>query len=211
MGKMILFTTLSLITNFITASVALTADKTAQSSQQETIFEDLTSRLLANPVHQTEVYSRAVEILESIEAAPSCHRLATTSLIDSCQALERSRSSEHSLTKVRETYAARLAMCELSSAKVEFPTSCRSFVPSQGGCKRKTPSRSIIKYWRAEVSEPVSVEKLCYPELTASEVKQCLGALHSKPQWWTSYSNALQNVLVVCQASRNAIEKGMLA
>jgi hypothetical protein len=170
--------------------------------------EALTSKLLRGPIHEPEVYMRAVNILESMETAPSCHRIATLTLINSCQSLERSTAAEIALTEVREEYATRLAMCELMSAKVTVPSQCSRFIPQDGGCRRK---RSFA-FWDSTHSDEAtnSIDKICYREVNPTQVKQCLGTLHAKPQWWTSYSNALQNVVVVCQASRSAIEKGEL-
>jgi len=36
---------------------------------------------------------------------------------------------------------------------------------------------------------------------------QCLKSLQSTPQYWTSFSNARQNAVVMCQASRDVIER----
>lgn len=36
---------------------------------------------------------------------------------------------------------------------------------------------------------------------------QCLRALESRPQWWTSYSNSRQNAMVICQAARIETER----
>ncbi|KAJ6049746.1 hypothetical protein N7460_002817 [Penicillium canescens] len=38
-------------------------------------------------------------------------------------------------------------------------------------------------------------------------LEDCLRAIESRPQWWTSYSNSRQNALVICQASRVETEK----
>lgn len=38
-------------------------------------------------------------------------------------------------------------------------------------------------------------------------VEQCLKALESRPQSWTSYSNSRQNAMVVCQAAQIETEK----
>jgi len=165
----------------------------------------LSERLLQEPVHQPEVYTRAVQILEAIE---SCHRLATVDLIDSCQELEPSITAEVSLASIRETFAARLAMCELSSANFNIPSQCERFVPTAAACQQNSRSSKLLRILRTHRGSSKSMETTCYPHATPSHTQQCLGTLHSRPQWWTSYSNALQNVLIVCQAGRNAIEKG---
>jgi hypothetical protein len=134
--------------------------------------------------------------------------MATLTLINSCQSLERSSSAEIELSEIREEYATRLAMCELMGAKVTVPSQCDRFVPHDGGCKRKRAFAFLDKLRSEEPTD--SIDKTCYRDVSPVQVKQCLGALHARPQWWTSYSNALQNVVVVCQASRSAIEKGKL-
>jgi hypothetical protein len=144
-----------------------------------------------------------------MEAAPSCHRMATLTLINSCQSLERSKTAEVALTEVREEYATRLAICEFMGAKVAFPPQCNLFVPQDRGCKRRF-SFSLWDRPRGDSASSQFTGDACYRDVSSAQVKQCLSALHARPQWWTSYSNALQNVVVVCQASRSSIEKGKL-
>jgi hypothetical protein len=171
-------------------------------------LDSLTKRLLQDPIHQPEVYNRAVQILESIESAPSCYRLATVSLIDTCQELESSVTAEVSLASIRETYAVRLAMCELASAGSNTPSQCEHFVPTAAACNSKSPPPKRLWTLRSQSSDLKSLGTTCYPDASPSHTRRCLSALNGTPQWWTSYSNALQNVLIVCQAGRNAIEKG---
>jgi hypothetical protein len=171
----------------------------------DTLESDLTGSLLNGQIHQPEVYSRAVNILTTLQSAPSCHRVATLTLINSCQSLERSASTEVALYETREEYATKLAMCELDGAKATIGSHCLDLVPSAHACRKQKPSGF---FGRKHPVEQGASGKVCYPDITRQHVKSCIYALHSKPQWWTSYSNALQNVVVVCQASRSAIEKG---
>jgi hypothetical protein len=168
------------------------------------IDSELTDSLINGQIHHPEVYSRAVTLLESLESAPSCYRVATLSLINSCQSLERISLTEYALYKTREEYAAKLAVCELSGAKAKITPHCAEFMPCASAC-RKAKSPGFLR--RSHQTEGVP-GKACYPDVTRSQVNKCISALHSKPQWWTSYSNALQNVVVICHASRSAIEKG---
>ena len=170
-------------------------------------IDNLSSRLLQSTLHQPHLYSEAISIIESLGSAPSCHRLATTTLIDSCKALETGPETEIALSDIREKYATRLAVCELQSAKSDIPAACQPFAPSDSGCGHK--SSGFMRILRGTTKHQGTVER-CFEESPVLETHRCLQALHSKPQWWTSYSNALQNVLVVCQASRHAIEKGGL-
>ena len=163
------------------------------------------------PVQQREIFSHALRIIHSMESSPSCNRLAALTLINSCQSLEMSaKGSSNAKTKgelildeVKSEYAVRLAVCELNGAKANIPRECAGFIPSSYACG-KFRFRSLFTR-----QESRSHDELCYPEAAGSQVRQCLQALESRPQWWTSYSNAKQNAVVMCQASRDAIERGM--
>lgn len=144
-----------------------------------------------------------------MELSPSCNRLAALTLINSCQSLEMSaKGSSNAKTKgelildeVKSEYAVRLAVCELNGAKVNIPRECAVFIPSSYACG-KFRFRSLFTR-----QESHSHDELCYPEAAGSQIIQCLRALESRPQSWTSYSNAKQNSVVMCQASRDAIER----
>jgi len=171
------------------------------------IDSHLTASLFNSQFGQPDIYSKAVSFLETLETAPTCHRVATLTLINSCQTLEKSASSEVHLHEVREEYATRLAMCEIKGAEAPTSPHCAEFFPSIGACS----TGGFGGFFRRPKRQQTAAQgKVCYPEVTRSQVKQCISALNSRPQWWMSYSNALQNVVVVCHASRNAIEKGML-
>ena len=108
--------------------------------------------------------------------------------MDSCQSIDGSKpDSEASLDDIRSIYAAQLAMCEIESADSVLPQSCKVLSP--------TPSK---KFFRSASAKTVRKELL----------SQCLQALESRPQWWTSYSNNKQSAIIMCKASRLDIEKG---
>lgn len=79
-------------------------------------------------------------------------------------------------------------MCEIVSAESSMPDSCRSLVPVFDSKAHKPLSQKSIR---------------------KGQLSQCLQILESRPQWWTSYSNSRQNAVVMCQAARVDIEKGM--
>ncbi|KAF2670443.1 hypothetical protein BT63DRAFT_454634 [Microthyrium microscopicum] len=170
-------------------------------------LQDLTLKLLQSPIHNPVIHHRAMEILATIPSAPSCQHFAHTSLIDSCQSLEYTGHVEESLSRVRETYAARLAMCELTSATHPGPPACQSFVPSKSACRKRSSGQTFFRFGRHAEKELEPTADACYPEIPPSQLQRCLSSLGEQPQWWTSYSNALQNVMTVCQASRGAAEK----
>ncbi|KAI9718761.1 MAG: hypothetical protein M1812_003935 [Candelaria pacifica] len=164
-----------------------------------------------NP-HQPAIYAHAMQILTILESSPSCHRLATVTLLTSCQTLEGStgntnlspETSEAIQDEIKSIYAARLAVCELMGASAAVPLQCSPLIPSQ-------PVKA--KNWFGTQSNRQSKEsppKLRYDDLNARQLGQCLTSLESRPQWWTSYSNARQNAVVMCQAARSEIDKDEL-
>jgi hypothetical protein len=197
--------TLFLILLGIIPSIQGKVENAAITSMSANI-DELVRRLVKNSVLDKEIYSKAVVVLENLHSAPDCHRMATFSLVDSCQALEPSESSDIMLADVREEYATRLAMCELSGAKAQTPPQCNDFVPSPDHCAMS--GQGFLARFRGQKPVAADASSLCYAETTQSQLKSCLYALHSKPQWWTSYSNAFNGVLIVCQASRASMERG---
>jgi hypothetical protein len=142
-------------------------------------------------------YTKAIVFIEELKGASSCHRLAASTLIQACQSLDHGTGLDVALAEVKEEYAAKVAACELNAVHVKseaiIPKACKSFLPNQKAC----PST------RSELT------KLCYAHISRAQVTACISSLESRPQSWTSYSNALQNVHYACQASRLTIDKGM--
>ena len=123
-----------------------------------------------------------------MQGSSSCNRLATSTLLGSCQSIDGSnQNAEVSLEDVRSVYAAQLAMCEIVSAGSAIPQTCKSLASSLG-----TEFHQISGF----------------KSIRRDQLGLCLQSLESKPQWWTSYSNSKQNAMVMCQAARVDIEKG---
>jgi len=140
------------------------------------------------PEDQSGIYIHALQILSSFQALPSCHRLAASTLLDSCHSIDGSKhDSQASMEDVRSIYAAQLAICEIVSAETAIPQSCKSL---------------------ALFPELKSHRELSSKSVRKDHLSQCLQSLESRPQWWTSYSNSRQNAVVMCQAAREDIEKG---
>lgn len=147
---------------------------------------DLTPLLRPMPDHPT--YAHALELLSSLKTSPSCMRLATQTLMDSCQSIDGSKeSSEASLDDLRSLYAAQLAVCELVGASSVIPKPCKGLAP--------VPETNL-----RQNKETKGVRK--------DRLGHCLEELHTGIQSWTSYSNNRQNAVVICQASRMDVEKG---
>ena len=145
--------------------------------------QDLTALIRLEPTDQTGIYTNAVQLLSSMQNSPSCNRLATSTLLESCQSIDSSNhNAEVSLEDVRSVYAAQLAMCEIESAGTAVPQTCKS------------------------LSTPHQMRG--FKSIRKDQLGSCLQSLESKPQWWISYSNSKQNAMVMCQAARVDIEKG---
>ncbi|KAF9700160.1 hypothetical protein EKO04_001600 [Ascochyta lentis] len=171
----------------------------APTPNLDTFFQYTTSR-------NHKVISQAVDFVVSMQTAPTCTRMAASHLMNECKLLEhapdfaKSRPEAY-LDNVKTEYAAKLAVCELLSAQPPSnaipPLHCDILVPSSRACSKGG--------WWSQA--PTESDKQCYPEYKEYQYSQCLKTLQSSPQYWTSFSNARQNAVVMCQASRDAIER----
>jgi len=166
----------------------------------DALFQYTTSR-------NHKVITQAVDFVVSMQTAPTCTRLAASHLMNECRLLEnapdfaKSRPEAY-LDNVKTEYAAKLAVCELLSAQPSNPNPplhCDILVPTSKACSKGGG------WWHAK--SDVTSDKQCYPDFKDYQYTQCLKSLQSTPQFWTSFSNARQNAVVMCQASRDAIER----
>jgi hypothetical protein len=166
----------------------------------DAIFQHTTSR-------NYRVITQAVDFVVSMQTAPTCTRMAASHLMNECKLLEHAPDfakarPEAYLDNVKTEYAAKLAVCELLSAQPINPTpppNCEILVPSSKACSKGG------RWWYT--NPEVLEDKQCYPAFKEYQYTQCLKSLQSTPQFWTSFSNARQNAVVMCQASRDAIER----
>ena len=148
---------------------------------------DLTTSIRPALEDSRGVYTQALHILTLLQTSPSCNRIATSTLLASCQSIDGSKQdAEIEADDVKSIYAAQLAMCEIASAGSTTPHSCKSLAP---------PTR------------PKSSSQLSTKRYPKARIGECLQALESRPQWWTSYSNSRQNAVIMCQAARADIDK----
>ncbi|KAF2130579.1 hypothetical protein P153DRAFT_289062 [Dothidotthia symphoricarpi CBS 119687] len=175
----------------------------SMNADLDTLFQYTTSR-------NHKVISQAVEFVVSMQTAPTCTRMAASHLMNECKLLENAPEfaktrPEAYLDNVKTEYAAKLAVCELLSAQPHTsnplpPAHCDIFVPSSRACGKGGS-------WWYNSKPTTSDDKQCYPDFNGYQYSQCLKTLQSSPQYWTSFSNARQNAVVMCQASRDAIER----
>ena len=173
---------------------------------------DLVALMQRPKLHQPEIYTNALRLVDALETAPSCSRLAAASLIDSCQSLESSKSRDAALAleQLKSKFAARLAVCELMGAHASVPPACRSVVALQD----RTKSKKFQCFFPGSSCQRGG-NKAAFPTIGYEDDKphglgDCLAALEGRPQSWTSYSNARQNAVIMCQAVRLDLEKGKL-
>jgi hypothetical protein len=167
----------------------------------DVLFQHTTSR-------NHKVITQAVDFVVSMQTAPTCTRMAASHLMNECKLLENAPDfaklrPEAYLDNVKTEYAAKLAVCELLSAQPNNPIpppSCDILVPTSRACSKGGT-------WWYSQPDTMENEKQCYPEIKEYQYIQCLKTLQSSPQYWTSFSNARQNAVVMCQASRDAIER----
>jgi hypothetical protein len=167
----------------------------------DTFFQHTTAR-------NHRVITQAVDFVVSMQNAPTCTRMAASHLMNECKLLENApdfakQRPEAYLDNVKTEYAAKLAVCELLSAQPSNPMppqNCEMLVPTSRACSKGGT------WWYSRPDTTVN-EKQCYPDIKEYQYVQCLKTLQSSPQYWTSFSNARQNAVVMCQASRDAIER----
>ncbi|MCJ1461598.1 hypothetical protein MMC07_000195 [Pseudocyphellaria aurata] len=179
------------------------AEPSSMDSHQEDLMDvDLSVLVRPLPVDQSGIYSQALQLLSSMQASPSCSRLAASTLLNSCQNIEEPAPSiEATLDDVRSIYAAQLAMCEISSAGLAVPQECKSLHPvNKPSGLQDSQNLSSEENVRSRIARNIGKRQL----------SRCLRSLESRPQWWTSYSNSRQNAMVMCQAARVDIEKGAI-
>ena len=152
------------------------------------------------PDDRFETYTQALALLDSLQNSPSCHRLAASTLLESCQTVDDAPPrTEESLEDIKTTYAARLALCELSATGLAVPSECRVLLPADD-----REGKSVLKWIKGSGNAKSSV----FRDVGNRQLSLCLRSLESRPQWWTSYSNSRQNAVIMCQAARVDIDRG---
>lgn len=157
------------------------------------------------PNDQSAIYSQALNLLDALQSSPSCIRLATSTLLTSCQTIEKHTSAaiEPALDEIRGLYAARLALCEIAGAGLSIPPECTLLHVGIDSDAEKLHRHQLM-------GESTTQSSNSQETVGTLQIRQCLQSLESRPQWWTSYSNSRQNAAIMCQATRANIEKGVL-
>ncbi|KAI9781748.1 MAG: hypothetical protein M1839_005741 [Geoglossum umbratile] len=173
---------------------------------------DFVATLSSSEAGQSEVFAQALSLLTSLESSPSCNRLATSTLINSCQTLDgplegtaqESENPEAFLDNVKSIYAVRLAVCELAEAGASVPVPCSPMMPKKPARKHHGFKGYLSRNGQSKNGNGKTVG---HDDVSSVQLSHCLKSLESRPQWWTSYSNGRQNAIVICKAVRIDIEK----
>ncbi|KAI9657842.1 MAG: hypothetical protein M1831_004078 [Alyxoria varia] len=167
---------------------------------------NLTSAIPKPRVYQPQVFKRAIQITEDMQHESTCHKQAVLSLGSSCNKID-VKGSEHNpdVNRLAESheklFGARLAVCEIAQAHVAIPKECNIMLPINS----TENNHSWKRFWSPQ---PNTKPDWTYQPVSEVETVHCITALHRVVQFWTSYSNAKQSAVSLCQASRSDNQRG---
>ncbi|THW44500.1 hypothetical protein D6D21_04848 [Aureobasidium pullulans] len=179
--------------------------------QQAYKGHDLTSDLAGielspNKVRITEAMHTIINTMNKVEKLPSCQKLASQALLNTCSEIDHATSLatdkgiDVMLERSKSIYATRLAICELMDANAVIPASCSPFRPVENDSKFNGFRGFIVNGY---FTKPTTQHKL----EDRGDLDQCSASLSSNPVWWTSYSNARQNAVLLCHSMRSELDK----
>ena len=171
------------------------------SAVVEGVKTDLIS-LLTEQARESKYLREAYALIDDVQSAPTCNQLAAYQLLKSCKSLQVGPDGMETpimLERVKNVYAARLAICELQSAHASIPWQCKDIM-----------SISLADLSSAEVPR---LNRLWYGQdcVETKILKPCLKALHDKSTSWTSYSNNRAHAIAMCHAIRDHLEREQTA
>lgn len=180
--------------------------------QQAYKGHDLTSDLAGielspNKVRITEAMHTIINTMNKVEKLPSCQKLASQALLNTCSEIDHATSLatdkgiDVMLERSKSIYATRLAICELMDANAVIPASCSPFRPVENDSKFNGFRGFIVNGY---FTKPTTQHKF----EDHGDLDQCSASLSSNPVWWTSYSNARQNAVLLCHSMRSELDKG---
>ncbi|KAI5246032.1 hypothetical protein E4T42_06522 [Aureobasidium subglaciale] len=164
------------------------------------------TELSSTKVRITEGMHSIINTMDKVEKLPSCQKLASQSLLNTCSEIDHDTSLatdqgiDVMLERSKSIYATRLAICELLDAKANIPASCSPFRPVEQASKVNGFRGFIINGRFTKPSVPRNLDD-------GNDLDQCSLSLSSNPVWWTSYSNARQNAVLLCHSMRAELDK----
>jgi hypothetical protein len=161
----------------------------------------------ANKVRINEAMHSIISTMNKVENLPSCQKLASQALLNTCSEIDHETSLATSkgidvlLERSKSIYATRLAICELMDASANIPATCSPFRPVEQA-SRVNGFRGFIFKGRVDKSNTQ------HPLDQSKDLERCSASLSLNPVWWTSYSNARQNAVLLCHSMRAELDKG---
>ncbi|KKA29225.1 hypothetical protein TD95_000945 [Thielaviopsis punctulata] len=141
-----------------------------------------------------QIFTAALEDLQSLESQPLCHRTAALFLIDDCQILN-GKDEASVLTdagpQIRDfvdSYAASLAICDLERGSFVIPPACDKFREAELAKAATTHGRHRI-------------------HATAAEIGACLTGLSKLDSTWNTWVSYRHKALRFCEVARRENEK----
>ncbi|KAH0291750.1 hypothetical protein M436DRAFT_62843 [Aureobasidium namibiae CBS 147.97] len=162
--------------------------------------------LSSNKVRITEGMHTIIQTMHKVEKLPSCQKLASQALLNTCSELDHATSLatdkgiDVMLERSKSIYATRLAICELMDANANIPPSCSPFRPIENASKFNGFRGFIVNGRFTKPTAPRSFDD-------SGDLDHCSASLSSNPVWWTSYSNARQNAVLLCHSMRAELDK----
>ncbi|KAH0367743.1 hypothetical protein KCU65_g4479, partial [Aureobasidium melanogenum] len=170
-------------------------------------LQDLTGiELSSNKVRITEGMHTIINTMHKVEKLPSCQKLASQALLNTCSEIDHATSLDTNkgidvmLERSKSIYATRLAICELMDANANIPSSCSPFRPVEQASKFNGFRGFIVNGRFTKPTTPRDFDD-------NRDLDQCSASLSSNPVWWTSYSNARQNAVLLCHSMRAELDK----
>jgi len=145
-----------------------------------------------------------LDVIVKMVNMPSCNKIATGKLMNSCQMPDDKNNNFESLSN---SYAANLAVCELYDAGLDIPTECLEYLPSVEMLDKLNNQHGVVG---TTILTDKSFSYHDFDKTTRSTAAKCVKRLGSTSQTWTSYSNNKQNAFHICKAYRADIDRGMV-
>ncbi|KAI4717796.1 hypothetical protein E4T48_05983 [Aureobasidium sp. EXF-10727] len=159
-----------------------------------------------NKVRITEGMHTIIDTMHKVEKLPSCQKLASKALLNTCSEIDHATSLatdkgvDVMLERSKSIYATRLAICELMDANANIPSSCSPFRPVEHASKFNGFRGFIVNGRFTRPTAPRDFDD-------SQDLDHCSASLSSNPVWWTSYSNARQNAVLLCHSMRAELDK----
>ncbi|KAL1306044.1 hypothetical protein AAFC00_004171 [Neodothiora populina] len=153
--------------------------------------------------------STVARTMQSVNNMPSCAKVASAALLNSCAQLDSDAAAKMNegldimLDKSKSIYATRLAVCEILDVGAHITSACSTFKPKT----RNSRTSGFTAYIRRQKTSPSMAHYDVYDQETIKQLDSCKATLHATPQSWTSFSNARQNAVVMCNAMRAEVER----